>query len=250
MDFQIALPTGVRDLKLPMGSWTGGGAEEDEIHLPGLPGGLIKVDVSPGHVTIETVVPLVMSGLPLPPKVARLWMPGEQVTISKNIKLRRREPSERPTLSRGADTATWPTKNPTLVCVMGDGLGRTWSLANRELQLGRALNAHVRLHAPSVSRQHAALVQHHSHWLLVPHHTKNPTRLNGKRIAGARELSDGDIIEVGSVALRFQRPYTSTASITSPNRAPRTDLIHRPVRKTPRKLMHAFAAFVGRALCW
>jgi FHA domain len=250
MDFQLALPTGVRDLELPMGTWTAGGGRDDEVQLPGFPAGLFCVRVSPGHATLEAVVPLVMSGLPLPPRVERLWMPGETVVLSRGVRMRRGEPSERTTAGRTAETNTWPTRNPTLVCVMGDGLGRTWCLSNRELQVGRASNAHVRLHAVTVSRQHAALVQHRSNWLLVPHHTKNPTRLNGRRIVGARALSDGDIIEVGAVALRFVRPYEPPPPPSPPSRAPRTAILERPVRKTPRKVIRALWAVVDRALCW
>jgi hypothetical protein len=248
MDFQLALPTGVRDLKLPMGIWTAGGGPEDEVQLPGFPAGLFTLRISPGHATIEAEVALAMSGLPLPPRIERLWTPGEQITLSRGVKMRRCKPGEGRT-KRSSETDTWPTKNPTLVCVMGDGLGRTWSLSNRELQLGRASNAHVRLHAPTVSRQHAALVQHHSHWMLVPHHSKNPTRINGKRIIGARELTDGDIIEVGTVALRFMQP-PNAPTLSAPRQAPRTAVIERPVQKTPRKVMHALWAMVDRALCW
>lgn len=250
MDLLLTLPTGVRELRLSMGTFTAGGGPDDKVQLPGLPAALFRVSVSPGHVTVEAAVPLAMSGLPLPPGVARLWMPGESITLSRQVRVCRCEPAERTTGSRSAETGTWPTKNPTLVCVMGEGLGRTWCLSNRELQLGRAASAHVRLHAPTVSRQHAALVQHRSHWLLVPHHTKNPTRINGRRVAGARELCDGDIIEVGAVALRFQRPTRAASTASAPGRAPRTAIIERAQPRTPRKVIRALWAMVDRALCW
>jgi hypothetical protein len=251
MDFQLALPTGVRDLKLPMGTWTAGGGPEDEVQIPGFPAGLFTLRISPGHPTIESRVALVMSGLPLPAGVERLWTPGETIVLSRSVRMRRCERGECDgAKQRHGQTDTWPTRNPTLVCVLGDGLGRTWCLSNRELQLGRAYNAHVRLHAPTVSRQHATLVQHRSHWLLVPNHTKNPTRVNGKRIAGARELLDGDIIEVGAVALRFSRPTVATPTVSAPSRAAQTAVIDRAERKTPRKLMRAVLAAVQGALAW
>jgi hypothetical protein len=249
MNFQLALPTGMRDLKLPMGTWTAGGGPEDEVQLPGFPAALFTLRISPGHATIESQIALVMSELPLPPGVERLWTPGETIVLSRTVRMRRCGPPEqRP--SRNGETDTWPTRHPTLVCVMGDGLGRTWCLSNRELQLGRAFNAHVRLHAPTVSRQHATLVQHRSHWLLVPNHTKNPTRVNGKRIAGARALSDGDIIEVGAVTLRFLRPSVATPTVSTPSKAAQTAVIDRAARKTPRKLMRALLAAVHGALAW
>ena len=186
MDFQLALPTGVRDLTLPMGTWTAGGGAKDDLALPGFPRNLLTVRVSPGQVTLEAQAALLMGTLPIPPRTERLWMPGEVLSLGPNVRLRRCERALRRTSSwreRAGETDTWPTRHPTLVCVMGDGLGRTWCLSNRELHLGRAHSAHVRLHAPSVSRVHAALVQHHSHWLLIPHHSKNPTRLNGKPLS-------------------------------------------------------------------
>lgn len=261
MDFQLALATGVKDLSLPMGTWTGGGGPRDVISIPGFPQRLFTVRVSPGLATLECQVPLVMGVLPLPRRVERLWMPGEVLTLSRSVRLRRcEEPPPRPSGLRdlAGDTDTWPTRSPTLVCIMGDGLGRTWCLSNRELQLGRASNAHVRLHAPTVSRVHAALVQHRSHWLLVPHHSKNPTRLNGRPLSGARELSHGDIIEVGAVALRFQRPWTPPPTVSAPScasapRAPqqaaRTAVISRELRR-PKWSPAALAGLVRRALAW
>lgn len=65
---------------------------------------------------------------------------------------------------------------------------------------------HVQLRSPTVSRMHAAMVYRDGRWTIANLSDTNPLRLNGLELASdsaAVPLSDGDVIELGEVMLRF-----------------------------------------------
>jgi hypothetical protein len=66
---------------------------------------------------------------------------------------------------------------------------------------------HVQLHSRTVSRLHARMTFRDKGWLLENLSQTNPTILNGEYLNegdAARELKDGDRIEMGEVVFRFQ----------------------------------------------
>lgn len=66
---------------------------------------------------------------------------------------------------------------------------------------------HVQLQSPTVSRMHAALCYRDGRWTIANLSETNPLRLNGLELAAdstAVPLSDGDLIELGEVMLRFR----------------------------------------------
>ncbi len=68
--------------------------------------------------------------------------------------------------------------------------------------IGRGTEADVRLDEHRVSRDHAILVRHGRHLRLLDNRSANGTFVNGRRIV-ATNISSGDVIEIGPVALRF-----------------------------------------------
>lgn len=70
-------------------------------------------------------------------------------------------------------------------------------------RLGRGMSADLRLDDPTVSRRHALVVQRNDRMVLLDDRSMNGTWLNGERIQEA-PLSDGDVIELGAVRLRFR----------------------------------------------
>ncbi|HEY8491544.1 MAG TPA: FHA domain-containing protein [Dehalococcoidia bacterium] len=70
--------------------------------------------------------------------------------------------------------------------------------------LGRDPSNHVVLDEPAVSSRHAVISLNGRHWYLRDLESTNGTWVNRKRL-GAQpvRLQDGDIIQLGRVALRF-----------------------------------------------
>lgn len=73
-----------------------------------------------------------------------------------------------------------------------------------ETLIGRDPGAAVRIDSLEVSRRHARIVVADAHAVIEDLGSKNGTVVAGKRIDGVVELSSGDRIIVGSVALTFK----------------------------------------------
>jgi len=80
--------------------------------------------------------------------------------------------------------------------------------------VGRAPEATVWIDSTKVSRHHARIVVSHGRAMLEDLGSKNGTYLRGKRLLAPAELSDGDLISVGPVLLKFRcsRTQASTES--------------------------------------
>jgi len=68
--------------------------------------------------------------------------------------------------------------------------------------IGRGADAQVRLEEHHVSRDHAILVRHGSFFRLLDNRSANGTFLNDRRIV-ATNLTDGDVIRVGPMVMRY-----------------------------------------------
>ena len=84
------------------------------------------------------------------------------------------------------------------------GAGRTLLLpiGTDVIHIGRGLSADLRLDESSVSRRHAILVPRVSGARILDDRSSNGTFVNGRRVQQA-DLSDGDVIVVGRVVLRY-----------------------------------------------
>jgi len=84
------------------------------------------------------------------------------------------------------------------------GAGRTLLLpvSSEVIHIGRGLSADLRLDESSVSRRHAILVPRVSGARILDDRSSNGTFVNGRRVQQA-DLSDGDVIVVGRVVLRY-----------------------------------------------
>ena len=69
--------------------------------------------------------------------------------------------------------------------------------------VGRLSDATLVLEDPNVSRNHAEIRPHGTGFKLVDLGSTNGTLVNGERV-GERQLRDGDLIEFGSIAIRFE----------------------------------------------
>jgi DNA-binding winged helix-turn-helix (wHTH) protein len=97
--------------------------------------------------------------------------------------------------------------------------GRTIALSAGVHVLGRDEGSSVHVDATTVSRRHATLVLEASQATIQDLGSKNGTRVNDRRISGVAVLSDGDCIQLGSIALTFRvgtSDSTRSMSASSP----------------------------------
>ena len=79
---------------------------------------------------------------------------------------------------------------------------RLLPLGQNVTHLGRGSGADIRLDEHRVSRDHAILIRHGRRFRLLDNRSSNGTFVNGRRIV-ATNISGGDMIEIGPVAMRF-----------------------------------------------
>jgi DNA-binding winged helix-turn-helix (wHTH) protein len=96
----------------------------------------------------------------------------------------------------------------------------SWSGGRTRLQegeniIGRDPAVVVVLEGLRVSRHHARLVVKSDMAVVEDLGSKNGTALNGKRLSAPTLLSDGDMIEIGDVALTFQYGVADQSTMTS-----------------------------------
>ena len=89
--------------------------------------------------------------------------------------------------------------------------GRELILMEGANVIGRDVDATIQIDARGVSRHHARIVVAHDVATLEDLGSKNGTHVNGRPIAAASRLSDGDEINLGAVTLTFR-----VASLLSP----------------------------------
>ena len=88
------------------------------------------------------------------------------------------------------------------------------------LAVGRRPDADVSLFWDTqVSRRHSELRRRGDDWYLDDQGSRNGSFLNGERIAGARILTDGDVLRFGDTVMLFRRPVFSQAPAGAPARA-------------------------------
>ena len=111
----------------------------------------------------------------------------------------------------GDDAEPLPEPLEARVCSLVWGT-REIPLAEGQHMLGRAPDASVWIDSTKVSRQHARIVVSGGRAMLEDLGSKNGTYLRGKRLAAPSELSDGDLIGVGPVVLKFRSPRAQAST--------------------------------------
>ena len=91
-----------------------------------------------------------------------------------------------------------------LIAQSGPVAGQNWVLAQDTLIIGREPECDIVIPDRQVTRRHAQLVRTGGTFTIEDLGSKNGTWLNGNRVEGMREISDGDEIHVAlKVRLRF-----------------------------------------------
>ena len=138
------------ELELQPGTWTVGGAEDDGIRFPGLPPGVLELDLEGTRAWVRCTRPLRVGRAVLAPGVRRWLLPGERVRLSRRAQLRLSavaEPAGTLALVRSllepGDTPVFSAA-AALICVAGADAGTVFLLA------GTAPEPEDRRHADKV----------------------------------------------------------------------------------------------------
>ncbi|HXN81815.1 MAG TPA: FHA domain-containing protein, partial [Myxococcales bacterium] len=91
-----------------------------------------------------------------------------------------------------------------LTIAEGGGRGRSFRLNGAEISIGRDSGNDVVVPQSGVSRRHAGIRREGRGWILSDRGSANGTELNGRALAEAEPLRDGDLIGLGPVVLCFR----------------------------------------------
>lgn len=96
-----------------------------------------------------------------------------------------------------------PRTGDTLTVKSGSGRGNTYDLPEGEVVIGRDPSCFVSLDDGKVSSQHLRLSHANGTWFALDLGSTNGSYLNGQKIVGQRELSNGDEIRIGDTVLEL-----------------------------------------------
>ncbi|HET8905854.1 MAG TPA: FHA domain-containing protein [Ktedonobacterales bacterium] len=99
-----------------------------------------------------------------------------------------------------------PSVLPTLVVVQGEAAGSRWTLLDPVTGIGRDSSCQIQLPDATVSRRHAQIVRQSDGYYASDLESNNGTHVNDEEITTPRRLRNGDLVQVGTVALRFVAP--------------------------------------------
>ena len=85
--------------------------------------------------------------------------------------------------------------------------GERVALAEGTTRIGRSPTADICLEDPSVSRRHAMILREGESVRILDDRSLNGVFVNGERVT-ARELKDGDVLQLGRNELAFGAPAT------------------------------------------
>ncbi len=96
------------------------------------------------------------------------------------------------------------SKKPAALLVVGGDLnGTIFDLVDRETTVGRSSENTIALEFPGVSRLHFKILEKNSDFFLEDAGSRNGTYLNNKKVEQVIKLGRGDIIKIGSMALKY-----------------------------------------------
>lgn len=253
MLLELLTERGTTSVDLADGTARVGGSPTDTMCLPGLPHGLLVLEVEGDRLTVTSTRSMRIGATLFPARVPRLLAPGEAITLPNDAVLRRAVRDPRSTandasparrevetafvaraLLRGA-MAPECTRAAVLTCLAGPDRGTTFPVAFSDCILGRARDADIRLRDRATSRRHARLRRSGEHHVLTELSTTNGLYVNGSRLRGARTLAHGDVLELGVTVLRFDGGARAPAELTlaTPPPRPSGDAGRHPACETP-----------------
>ncbi|MCY1034377.1 FHA domain-containing protein [Corallococcus sp. BB11-1] len=193
-----------------------GGGPEDQVHLEGLPPGLLTLRIESQRLMVQAVRSFTVNAVRVLPGVSRLVVPGEVLGLPDGMCLRVLAEPSAPERGVGTvavlkglltDAESRPSRAASLTCLTGLDVGRCHALAEATTDIGRGDGVALRLRDRSVSRLHARIRREGQGFMLEDLGTPNGVLLNGVRLEAPGLLADGDVVELGRSLLRFQAAF-------------------------------------------
>jgi hypothetical protein len=232
-------------IELTDGEHVLGGAPDDDVFLAPLPATLLTLRIEGPHLTIESRASFRVDGLAFPAGRPRELLVGERVELPAEVTLEI-APEAAP-LGQASTRALFlhmlaaslspPEPHlPQLICVAGHDRGRRFTLEGASLQLGRGVDAELRLRDRSVSRLHAQLHRDDGCWWVEDLGGPNGVWTDGRLAAGRTALYDGSVLELGRTLLRLRDPSRPRPEPTAPPRPWWHQALHHPQWRSEQSL--------------
>lgn len=97
----------------------------------------------------------------------------------------------------------------TLVVTEGRGAGKSYPVP-RALVLGREKGVDVQIGDAGASREHCKVYSQDGDWFVIDLNSRNGTKVNGRKVS-RWQLAHGDLITIGTTAIRFDEPAAKRA---------------------------------------
>lgn len=81
--------------------------------------------------------------------------------------------------------------------------GRVIDIDRWETSIGKSKSNDIVLPMPDISRFHAVIAKKRKEWIITDTFSKTGIQVNGEEVDGSTVISDGDIINIGSIPLKF-----------------------------------------------
>jgi hypothetical protein len=107
-----------------------------------------------------------------------------------------------------------------ITALTGTQRGRSFTLADAPLVLGRNPDCDVVLGSASASRRHAEIRAIPAGLLLTDLGSANGTFVNGRRLAAAHLLRPGDVVQIGDESFRFDQEAPAVSAPAVPTHSP------------------------------
>jgi len=96
------------------------------------------------------------------------------------------------------------TKRMTLQQIRGQNSGRTWTLGQEEIRVGRRQSNDVQLSSTKASREHALIRYENGQYMIYNLRSENPPLLNNMPVHQKQVIKPGDVIQFGEDVLRYE----------------------------------------------
>ena len=91
-----------------------------------------------------------------------------------------------------------------------------WLIGSEEI-IGRGPDNTVQIRSPEISREHARFLGVSGKWAIEDRGSRNGVWVNGTRVVSRTDLSDGDTINLGRIAFRFEVSGAAPAEMMQPS---------------------------------
>lgn len=194
-----------------------GGAQNDEIHVAGMPKSLLTLNLLGERLMVTADKPVEIGGVLFPAHIPRLVIAGEKMQLPNGVSLKQLKPKSEPHRSFkgtacvlkemvGSGFSVANTRAATLTCLTGLDAGHSHPIALNETMIGRGDMCAVRIRDRAVSRRHARVVRQRSSDFIEAMPDTNGLFVNGEPVKRATVLRPGDVIEMGQSLLRYDGP--------------------------------------------